>query len=161
MHSTCLCVAVLESFYTKNLEKVEKIMNIQEYSEKFLHFSSLLKVCFHVNRSSIKYLSIEKTSKNSRNSAYRWGRSGNIRCRILSAFLWCYFFFWKFRKIFLRRILSFIKNLPPRDNCPWQVTIRALSLGQKFQVKNFKPKISRFFEFFKIWKIPWVPRIDI
>ena len=60
MHSTCLCVAVLESFYTKNLEKVEKIMNIQEYSEKFQHFSSLLNVCFHVNRSAIKYLSTKK-----------------------------------------------------------------------------------------------------
>ena len=72
MHSTCLCVAVLESFYTKNLEKVEKIMNIQEYSEKFQHFSSLLNVCFHVNGSAIKYLSTEKTSKNSRNSAYKW-----------------------------------------------------------------------------------------
>ena len=45
-------------------------MNIQEYSGKFQHFSSLLKVCFHVNRSAIKYLSTEKTSKNSRNSAY-------------------------------------------------------------------------------------------
>ena len=38
MHSTCLCVAVLESFYTKNLEKVEKIMNILEFSKKFQHF---------------------------------------------------------------------------------------------------------------------------
>ena len=24
-----------------------------------------------------------------------------------------------------------IKNVPPRDNCPWQVTLRALSLGVK------------------------------
>ena len=73
MHITCLCVAVLDSFYTKNLEKVGKIMNIQEYSEKFGHFSSLLNVCFHENRSAIKYLSTEKTSKNSRNSAYKDG----------------------------------------------------------------------------------------
>ena len=30
---------------------------------------------------------------------------------------------------FLREILLFIKNVPPRDNCPWQVTLRALSMG--------------------------------
>ena len=30
--------------------------------------------------------------------------------------------------IFLGRILAFIKNVPPRDNCPWQVALRALSL---------------------------------
>ena len=69
MHSTCLCVAVLKSFYTKNLEKVEKIMNIQGYSGKFQHVSSILNVCFHVNRSEVKYLSTEKTLKNPRNSA--------------------------------------------------------------------------------------------
>ena len=70
MHSTCLCVAVHKSFYTKNLEKVEKIMNIQEYSGKFQHVSSIRNVCFHVNRSEVKYLSTEKTLKNPRNSAY-------------------------------------------------------------------------------------------
>ena len=69
MHSMCLCVAVLESFYTKNLEKVEKIMNILEFSKKFQHFSAFLGVCFHMNRLKIKYLSTEKTSKNPRNSA--------------------------------------------------------------------------------------------
>ena len=37
--------------------------------------------------------------------------------------------FWKLRKIFLGRILSFIKNVPSRDNCPWQVTLRAPFLG--------------------------------
>ena len=31
----------------------------------------------------------------------RWGRGGNVRCRILSAFLWCYSFL-KISKIFLR-----------------------------------------------------------
>ena len=50
MHSTCLCVAVLERFYTKNLEKVEKIMNILEFSKKIQHFSALLAVCFHMER---------------------------------------------------------------------------------------------------------------
>ena len=69
IHSTCLCVAVLESFCTRNLEKVVKIMNIQDYLEKFPHFSSLLNVCFHVNRSTIKCQSTEKNLENSRNSA--------------------------------------------------------------------------------------------
>ena len=64
MHSTCLFVTVLESFYTKNLEKVGEIMNIQEYSGKFQHFSSFLNVCFHLNTSAIKYLSTEKTIQN-------------------------------------------------------------------------------------------------
>ena len=32
-------------------------------------------------------------------------------------------------KIFLRKILSFIKNVPSRHNCPWQLTLRVLSLG--------------------------------
>ena len=36
--------------------------------------------------------------------------------------------FWKFRKFFLERVISFIKNVPSRDNCPWLVTLRALSL---------------------------------
>ena len=58
-----------KKFYTKNLEKVEKIMNIQEYSKKIQHFSSHLDVRFHLNRSIIKYLSAGKTSKNPRNSA--------------------------------------------------------------------------------------------
>ena len=59
----------VQKFYMKNLEKVEKIMNIQEYPTKFLHFSALLNVCFLMNRSKLKYLSTEKTSKNPRNSA--------------------------------------------------------------------------------------------
>ena len=69
MHSTCLCVAVLKSFYAKILEKVEKIMNIQEYSGKFPLLSSILNVCFHVKRSEVEYLSREKILKNPRNSA--------------------------------------------------------------------------------------------
>ena len=32
----------VRKFYMKNLEKVEKIMNIQEYPTKFLHFTALL-----------------------------------------------------------------------------------------------------------------------
>ena len=40
----------VQKFYIKNLEKVEKIMNIQEYSEKFQHFSAHLNVCFHIHR---------------------------------------------------------------------------------------------------------------
>ena len=39
-----------KSFYIKNLEKVEKNMNIQEYLKKFQHCSSFLDMCFHVNR---------------------------------------------------------------------------------------------------------------
>ena len=35
-------VSLVPKFYMKNLEKVEKIMNIQEYPTKFLHFSALL-----------------------------------------------------------------------------------------------------------------------
>ena len=58
-----------KKFCTKNLEKVEKIMNIQEYSKKIQKFSSLPDVCLHVTRSKVKYLSTEKTSKNLRNSA--------------------------------------------------------------------------------------------
>ena len=57
-----------KKFYTKNLEKVEKIMNIQEKSKKIQHFFTLLDVCFDMNRPKIKYLSTEKTSKNPRNS---------------------------------------------------------------------------------------------
>ena len=60
-----------KKFYTKNLEKVEKIMNIPEYSKNFQHFPALLDVFFHMKRSKIRYLSREKTSKNPRNSAYR------------------------------------------------------------------------------------------
>ena len=59
----------VKKFYMKNLEKVEKIMNIQEYSKKIQKFSSLPDVCLHVTRSKVKYLSTEKTSKNLRNSA--------------------------------------------------------------------------------------------
>ena len=54
----------------KNLEKVEKILNILEFSKKFHHFSTFFSVCFHMNWLKIKYLSTEKTSKNPRNSAY-------------------------------------------------------------------------------------------
>ena len=61
----------VQKFYMKNLEKVEKIMNILEFSKKFQHFSAFLGVCFHMNRLKIKYLSTEKTSKNPRNSTYR------------------------------------------------------------------------------------------
>ena len=56
----------------KNLEKVEKILNILEFSKKFHHFSTFFSVCFHMNWLKIKYLSTEKTSKNPRNSAYPW-----------------------------------------------------------------------------------------
>ena len=49
----------------------------------------------------------------------RWGRGGNVRCKILSAF----------RKFLSGWGLSLIKNVPSKDNCPWQVTLRALSLG--------------------------------
>ena len=59
-----------KKFSMKNLEKVEKIMNILEFSKKFQHFSAFLGVCFHMNRLKIKYLGTEKTSKNPRNSAY-------------------------------------------------------------------------------------------
>ena len=59
----------VQKFYMKNLEKVEKIMNIQEYPTEFQHFSALPNVCFHMDRSKLKYLSREKTSKNPRNSA--------------------------------------------------------------------------------------------
>ena len=69
IHSTCLCVVVLKSFM-KNLEKVGKIRNIQQYSEKISHFSLTLNMFFHVNRSEVKYLSTEKTLKNPRNLAY-------------------------------------------------------------------------------------------
>ena len=62
-------VTVQKSFPMKNLEKVEKIMNIPEYSKKFQHFPALLDVFFHMKRSKIRYLSTEKTSKNRRNSA--------------------------------------------------------------------------------------------
>ena len=60
IHSTCLCVVVLKSFYTKNLEKLEKIMNIQEYSGKFQHVSSILNVRFHFNRSEVNILAQKK-----------------------------------------------------------------------------------------------------
>ena len=60
----------VQKLYMKNLEKVEKIMNIQEYPTKFEHFSTLLNVCFHMDRSKLKYLNREKTSKNPRISAY-------------------------------------------------------------------------------------------
>jgi len=59
----------VQKFYMKNLEKVEKIMNIQEYPTKFQHFSALLNASFHMEMSKLKYLSSEKTSKNPRNSA--------------------------------------------------------------------------------------------
>ena len=59
----------IKKFYTKNLEKVEKIMNIQEYSEKFLHISALLDLYYHLKRPKVMYLSTGKTSKNPRNSA--------------------------------------------------------------------------------------------
>ena len=59
----------VQKFYMKNLEKDEKIMNIQESPTKFLHFSALLNVCFHKDRSKLEYLSKEKTPKNPRNSA--------------------------------------------------------------------------------------------
>ena len=62
-----------KKFYTKNLEKVGKIMNIQENSKKFKHFSVFLSVCLHMKRSKIKHLTTEKTSKNPRNSAYLSG----------------------------------------------------------------------------------------
>ena len=35
-------VSLVQRIYMKNLEKVKKIMNIQEYPTKFLHFSGLL-----------------------------------------------------------------------------------------------------------------------
>ena len=38
-------------------------------------------------------------------------------------------FFFKFPKFVLELGLSFLKNVPSSDNCPWQVTLRALSLG--------------------------------
>ena len=59
-----------KNFWTKNLEKVEKIMNIREYSKKFQHFLAQLDVFFQMNKSKKIYLNIEKTSKNPRNSAY-------------------------------------------------------------------------------------------
>ena len=35
--------------------------------------------------------------------------------------------------------LSYIKNVPSRDNCPWQVTPRALSLGSlKILMKKYE-----------------------
>ena len=67
-HVTASCCT--KNFYTKNLEKVEKIKNIPEYSKKFQHFPTLLDVFFHMKRSKIRYLSTEKTSNNPRNSAY-------------------------------------------------------------------------------------------
>ena len=47
-------------------------MNIQEYSEKFLHISALLDLYFHLKRPKVMYLSTGKTSKNPRNSAYAY-----------------------------------------------------------------------------------------
>ena len=38
-------------------------------------------------------------------------------------------FFENLENFFIGRVLSFIKNVPSRDNCPWQVTLEALSLG--------------------------------
>ena len=70
IYITCLGLIGFKSFYTKNPEKSRKNMNIQEYLEKFQHFSTLLNVCFHVNKSDVKYLSTEKKLKNPRNSAY-------------------------------------------------------------------------------------------
>ena len=67
-YKTIFPPSVQKSFSMKNLEKVEKIMNILEFSKKFQHFSAFLGVCFHMNRLKIKYLSTEKTSKNPRNS---------------------------------------------------------------------------------------------
>ena len=64
-----------KKFCLKNHEKVEKIMNIQEYSEKILHLSALLNVLFHMNWSNIRYLTTGKTSKNPRNSAYKYSLS--------------------------------------------------------------------------------------
>ena len=32
--------------------------------------------------------------------------------------------FENFEKIFLWRVLASIKNVPSRDDCPWQVTLR-------------------------------------
>ena len=49
----------VEKFYTKNLEKVGKIMNYPEYL-----VSSQLNVCFHYKRSEVKYLDKEKNLKN-------------------------------------------------------------------------------------------------
>ena len=54
----------VQKFYTENPEKVEKIMNIQEYPKKIHHFSALLNMCFHMNMSELKYQCREKTSKN-------------------------------------------------------------------------------------------------
>ena len=61
-----------KKFLMKNLEKVEKIMIIHEFSKKFQLFSALLGVCFHMNRLKIEYIGTEKTSKNPRNSAYAY-----------------------------------------------------------------------------------------
>ena len=58
-----------KNFLTKNIEKVEKIMNIQEYSKKIQHFFALLDAFFHMNKSKIYYLNTVKTLENSRNSA--------------------------------------------------------------------------------------------
>ena len=42
-----------KNFLTKNIKKVEKIMNIQEYSKKIQHFFALLDAFFHMNKSKI------------------------------------------------------------------------------------------------------------
>ena len=47
----------------KNLEKVEKIMNIRDYSKKFEHFLVPLNVFYHIHKSEKLYLNTEKTSK--------------------------------------------------------------------------------------------------
>ena len=49
-----------KAFYTKKLEKIEKSWIFKNIQKNFSIFSSLLNVCFHVNRSAIKYLSTEK-----------------------------------------------------------------------------------------------------
>ena len=51
--------------YTKSIEKVEKIMKIQEYSKKFQLFPALLNVLFHMTLSNIRWAqkNFEKSSE--------------------------------------------------------------------------------------------------
>ena len=55
----------VQKLYIKKPRKSRKNLEYSRISEKFQHFSGLLDVCFHINRSKIKYLSTVKTSKKS------------------------------------------------------------------------------------------------
>ena len=64
----------------------------------------------------------------------RWGTDGNVGCRILSAFLWC---FWNFRKYFLWKIYlsskmslqgTIVHGKLRSEFCPWEVKIKTLNL---------------------------------